>query len=559
MPKYTAITIGPIFDTLAQARSTRAMWTASYMFSWIMREMLVQVRTKYNNDLEILNAPPTDKKGKIGAGLFPDRFVARHLTETNVDLGSIARKVVNNLAGIIANDLNNTKKLRNGLSPQAAFSQKNIEAFLLEYLRLRAVEFESDTKNPVKDADAFLHSAELQATLPSEQEHNYLQVFFEDVFFNAFIVSEFEKGDEGFASTVEIATAGFEEIVPGMYAKARAALRKIERASDKRETDKQEDFLNAIRGKKTKSSEFEKSEKGETLDFRLCHKYIAIVRADGDKMGAFFQTLIDNNQTDTVKTVSGQLTVFAQTAVQKIKDYKGVPVYAGGDDLLFFAPVRTTEKNILNLLDELDECFTQTVLADLSEEIKNIPGIHWPTMSYGISISYYKFPLAESLQIANNELFSNLKNADKRNGVAFRVTKHSGSFFDVAAKKEDRFYTTLRSLLKEIPADAKSDFLNSVAHKLDSLHGLFRATADNPQSHFHHILFNNFDEKIHRDEKDSGQLSPFMKQVETLLLAAFAENPVKNDEDKAERTTKNLRQVYGVLRFADFLFTQEKN
>jgi CRISPR-associated protein Cmr2 len=210
MPKYTAITIGPIFDTLTQARSTRGMWTASYMFSWVMRKILDKVRTTYNKDLEILNAPATENTGKIGAGLFPDRFVARHLTDTNIDLGSTAREVVADLAKKIFDDLNNVKKQRKDeyLKPQSpiksTFSEDDIKTFLTQYLRLRAVEFESDTKNPVKDADDFLHSAELQGTLPSEQKHNYLQVFFEDVFYNTFIESEFEQNDKGFASTVEI-------------------------------------------------------------------------------------------------------------------------------------------------------------------------------------------------------------------------------------------------------------------------------------------------------------------------------------------------------------------
>ena len=41
MKTYFALTIGPIYKTLSQAQKTREFWGSSYMFSWIMREIIV--------------------------------------------------------------------------------------------------------------------------------------------------------------------------------------------------------------------------------------------------------------------------------------------------------------------------------------------------------------------------------------------------------------------------------------------------------------------------------------------------------------------------------------
>src|SRR3989304_7528026 len=72
--KYTAITIGPIYKVFSQARKTRELWGASYLFSYIMRRIIEKL-----NDLTKCCLPCkvdilTESKGK-GAGFFPDRLI----------------------------------------------------------------------------------------------------------------------------------------------------------------------------------------------------------------------------------------------------------------------------------------------------------------------------------------------------------------------------------------------------------------------------------------------------------------------------------------------------
>ena len=69
---YTAITIGPIIDTLNAARKTRELWGASYLFSYIIKQIVIELKTQ---SVSILLPEFDDNKNYencIGSGLFPD-------------------------------------------------------------------------------------------------------------------------------------------------------------------------------------------------------------------------------------------------------------------------------------------------------------------------------------------------------------------------------------------------------------------------------------------------------------------------------------------------------
>lgn len=97
---------------------------------------------------------------------------------------------------------------------------------------------------------------------------------------------------------------------------------------------------------------------------------------------------------------------FGESACTLINNYGGLPIYAGGDDLLFIAPVCGKEsKTIFDLIEEIDKEYKEKI-QDMVEERINIK----TSMSYGISIIYYKYPLYEAWEIARNMLFGVAKN-----------------------------------------------------------------------------------------------------------------------------------------------------
>ncbi len=562
-PTHFALALGPLYETLLAARSTRAIWTASYLFSWAAQR--IAAKHFGQEGVKFLNLPskadlygankPMDYKG---IGIFPDRFVAEVATDTTIDWRETVHEVVLEIAQYITNDLNDSQKQRKNAqgerqTPQVTYRLEDIQAYLEDYFRFLAVEFTPTTTNPVREADAFLNAYELHATLPAPQEQDYWSIYFEDLFFNTFLNMEFDK--LGFPSTVEISTAAFEQKNPNGYGEARTDLRNYKR-NRKNEIDEQTDFLKAV-----------KKIAGD--DFGLRHKYIAIVNADGDRFGTLFKKLLDAGLNNAVIEVSDSLVKFAAKSAELIRGFGGVPVYAGGDDLLFFAPVThglgKAQRSILDLIHDLDKAFAATILPAIPKDIELGTA---PSMSYGISISYYKYPLGESLK-TSHDLLHGLKNSehDLRDGISWRVTKHSGAHFGLMGKKNAPFMLAFKNILESpLAAEQEKDsFLNSIAYKLDDLQGLFRSTAHAPGAHFEHILFNNFDESVHRTENlktKEKELSPFMKRVLQLLLTAFSNNPVTSTDTDAQRASKtkaNLEQAYAALRFTDFLHAKDRD
>lgn len=183
-------------------------------------------------------------------------------------------------------------------------------------------------------------------------------------------------------------------------------------------------------------------------------------------------------------------------------------------------------------------------------------------MSYGIAMAHYKYPLSASLDKAHDLLKNKAKKGTK-NAISWEIVKHSGhSFGDTLSKEKEsiKLFLGLRN------NDKDETFLASVITKLAALEGLFLATADmeNFDDFIHNILFNNFNESVHRN---GNELSDFLKKVEKLLKKVFEENskPISTEtdaekikEEKKKRVKNNLEKVYAALRFVQFLKTEDK-
>lgn len=86
--KYTAINIGPIVGTLALARRPRELWSASYLFSFLMECIigkLVEISTE--DKTKSIISPATIDKVKEPykeVGLYPDRVFTKGFTEGEI-------------------------------------------------------------------------------------------------------------------------------------------------------------------------------------------------------------------------------------------------------------------------------------------------------------------------------------------------------------------------------------------------------------------------------------------------------------------------------------------
>lgn len=147
---------------------------------------------------------------------------------------------------------------------------------------------------------------------------------------------------------------------------------------------------------------------------KLCSHYFAVVLCDGDDLGKAIEKI---NSVESYQSFQSGMNTFVERAGQLVQEFGGQMVYAGGDDLFFFAPVLGKLKG-----DDLNQNSSDphlspliALVAQLQQDFSScmstaIPGLE-ATLSFGIHIQYYKAPLYEGILKAR----SNLNQLSKQN------------------------------------------------------------------------------------------------------------------------------------------------
>ena len=556
---YTALTIGPIHKTLQSVKSTKAIWAASYMFSYLMKEIIKRIDNRddiilpYSGNLQIHKNPvdPLDEKYKPGTGLFPDRIIIKGY----VGLQKIIDKVLSNFATNCSIPIDYLKNYFN-------FYHLSIELEEKENVLFKIYEL--------------LDSLELQQRVLSD-DGNYLNAFLEDAYYNFLIENEFDGDEKRFPSTIEIAKSEYKDVDENKFRHLVNTLFKEKKGKDKDSVDTQKQFIEKF-----------KNEESFKNTVRNYQKYIAVVQADGDNIGDFIKYLYTKSESEKdilIERFSKNLLTFAIEAVGLIKEnYKGTPIYAGGDDLLFFAPVAHSrydsdkkkvniKKTILTLIHEIDEKFMDYFTNDkIFKEIiekaiedykKNGEEFKKPTMSYGVSISYYKFPLNEALEEGVNQLFNKAKKTTKKNAVSYTILKHSGQFFGATFHKDDLSYATFEELIRENISG--ENFIHSIVYKIEPQKAvLFSIGCEtnkvNRDTMFDNFFENNFNENIHTHKVNGKkELIPFLMKTKELFKAVYSESHISGTgEEKKKQNEVNLMKIYSALRFIEFIHNKEE-
>lgn len=288
-------------------------------------------------------------------------------------------------------------------------------------------------------------------------------------------------------------------------------------------------------------------------------KYICIVQADGDNMGK----VIANLSMKEILFLSEELLNFGQKSCKLIRDYGGLPIYAGGDDLLFLAPVASGQKTIYDLIGEIDVEY-QTVQKIICDKEMTT------SMSYGISMTYYKFPLYEALAAARTLLFCTAKNVPGKNAIAWMLQKHSGSSFMATFSKDN---PNLYAAFKKVIEKTEDDLLvSAVAHKLRSNVCLLSLWIDEEDSGKIGERLENFFKKIVDVETKGEAHRQYIDSVKELLMEAYVvadklcmEKDSEEEESrvqamsKQEKMEKVMGHVYGMLRTAKFIKGKEED
>ena len=537
MMKYTAITIGPIGKTLAKARSVKSFWTASYLFSWIMHELIVRMHKK---GIDIISPVQTDSDTFRGiskkVGLFPDRLFAKgELKEGEEDEDGL-KKIKEKIFGGLASEFISTfqreekdieQKIAKESDPKrkreleeiqsrysnAALKGEDIRKYLENYLSISCITVElSSDCNILEQLNSYLDTQELFNKASIQTDEDYMELFIEapnNPFLKAY------SQDRAFPSTSEIAVSGWEQNPP-----------------------------------KDANGEVDYSKLTSKTGFRNCYKYLAVIKADGDGFGTYIKNLNVNKENELTRFTKSFFEFSVEVANELIQKTKAIPVYIGGDDLFLFAPVLegNVEKDVFNLIKEIDDLFIQKEIGE---------GL---SMSYGVSIFYYKSPMSEAIDIADSMLRKAKEEKEekekekKKDTVAISIQKHSGQKIEFLlpckhstdkCKQETGLYKKATELIRAFKED--DSMLNSLIYWIEDMYEtIFTDEVTLYQERINAVFDNFFDEEIHKEN-----------EVFFDLLKKFIHS-MHHSEDTPRKLKDKKKLLHGILRYCQFVTAKKE-
>ena len=399
--KYVGITIGPIFKTIGEAISPAGLWFGSYFFSTVTKklcEKLVEIpNVKIFSPFYDSNSNQNPQED--GIGRYHDRILFLDVDSgvTNEQLQDIISAVKKEMAGKFGK-----------------FNSGQIENFINNYLRIDFVILNEKTKiigKSEKDGNNIaiilndaLDALELMAAGKGRTDMNLFAPFFAGQKGNRNIYIKESKlfTDTKLNSQLVIS-----------YSDYASELKSIEDIASSR---------------KKEESSSEEVPDGEVAPTRS--EYYAVVNSDGDKVGTLLRDLCKDveisQQSDRINSFSKACLDYAGEAAKLVGKYGGMTIYAGGDDLLFIAPVHS----LFSLCSELDEMFKKTLKkVNLPDDEINV------SLSFGVAVQYVKYPLYEALERARVQLYKAKESYGKRpngskisggNRLGIELVKHSG-------------------------------------------------------------------------------------------------------------------------------------
>lgn len=422
--KYIAMTIGPITDTMMLGRKTSEIWGASYLFSSFMKAVIKKLKAKEGVEFLIpyVHDDTLFESKDDGIGMFHDRFILQSAHLTLQDVHAIVEEEKEIVGRMIAESIKR--------------DENKVIEFFKNYLQTYLFSSEQTYTNPVLEISAILDHMELHTPV-FQSDEDYIRLFLNrnTLLHSSMIQTSFGKQNVSFDSIEAIAAQENNKDIAGST-----------------------EFINAA-------------------------KYIAIIHADGDNLGAYIK------DHENVAEVSKNLFEFDKQSVKIIKEFGGLPLFVGGDDLLIFAPVINKDKQtVFDLIDSLSQTYKESLSSEKT------------TLSFGVSITYYKYPLYEALAKSRDTLFDVAKGYKDKNAVAVSIQKHSGQSFEFCIGKNESAYATFSNLIKSVLSE-EIELPHAIHHKIRGIKPLLsRLKKENLAETFE----NFFNEDMHKSKFKNG-------------------------------------------------------
>ena len=406
---YIAFTIGPIYETMSYCKKTRELWAGSYFFSYFMKVFISKIFGE--NDIEFLlpyvNKTVLDKSYEVG--VFHDRFIAKS-SKSKETLKQILEDRYKETVHEMAEFIDFKKKIDMTYKALSSYLQHS-------YIIATEDELISATgkENIIFAIDAILDSMELEYSFDFENSTKKFTISKND----------YKNAPDGKVNPVA-----------KLQYQAQRLKDEIKHTDLIFKTIPEIALASIVDTKKFKDFDFETFKNDDDIEkyeefykqfeeddnFKPHHKYYAVISGDGDNMGKTIRELFNDNSskiTNLSKNIYSYITDDISLA-KTFDEFGGMLIYAGGDDLLGFAPVFGKDgRSIFELLEELSKRFTNKVDKGVS-------------LSFGVSINYYKYPMIEAINQAHSLLHDAKKHNtnDKKGSLALSLTKHSGQTFE---------------------------------------------------------------------------------------------------------------------------------
>ena len=439
--QYVGITIGPIFKTIGEAISPAGLWFGSYFFSTVTKtlcEKLVGIpNVKIFSPFYDFNSNQNPQED--GIGRYHDRILL------SVDDNTVTEEELKNIISAVKKEM---------AGKFGKFNSGQIENFINNYLRIDFVLLNEGTINEIigkrekagnniaiilNDA---LDALELMAAGKGRTDMNLFASFF--------------AGKKGNRNIYIKESKLFTDTKPNSQLV-------IKHPDDSSDLKSIEDI--ALSRKKEENSS-EEIPDGEVTPTRS--EYYAVVNSDGDKVGTLLKALCKDleisKQSERINIFSRACLDYAGEAAKLVGKYGGMTIYAGGDDLLFIAPVHS----LFSLCSELDEMFKKTLKQGLKEV--NLPDDSINvSLSFGVAVQYVKYPLYEALERARVQLYKAKESCGNRLGI--ELVKHSGKTVQLMVENEK--LEAIDNLIK-YRATTNDQALESVLYNLQDTEIIFK-------------------------------------------------------------------------------------
>ena len=515
--KYIAITIGPVVETILSVNSPAALWCASGIFSHISKEICKKIFTSYKGKVSIITPYYDGHEYNDGIGRYPDRIFLSvedcFVEEFNEEaLSSIFEDIISNLSKEI----------------EKATRGKNVEEFLSKYIQINYIFFnkKNDNENIILEYSHYLDNLELAIGFPKNANNNPLNKLFngyEDAK-NSYIKKFFLMKE---AATCQLL---------GKESK----IKQLEDISN-----------NGIEG-----SGFKK------------HNYFAVVQADGDNMTQILKGLNDDK---SINEFSEKCIKYASDSAEEIGKYGGVTIYAGGDDLLFLAPVENApveskdKGNIFSLCETISSKFNgifEEEIKKAEEAKKNDETIKVPSVSFGVSVNYERFPLYEALSDASDLLFNKAKKHAGKNAISFNLHKNSIGKFGFTSTNDIEILNIFTNLIEKkilIKEDNENDksskdisdqVINSVIYSIETFRKIYSA-ALKEKCNMEEMFENMYDGPEHDLSRNYiSTIRELLDKIYTNNKNEISSNNPKNDKkSKEEKAIDILLILLRIIKF----------